>query len=32
MTINDMFGDGYGALERRIAAGLATSLDDVGFS
>jgi len=31
MTINDIFGEGYGNLERRIAAGLATSLDDVGF-
>jgi regulator of protease activity HflC (stomatin/prohibitin superfamily) len=31
MTINDIFGDGYVTLERRIAAGLATSLDEVGF-
>ena len=31
MTINDMFGDGYGALEGRIAGALAASLEEVGF-
>ena len=31
MSIRDMFGDGYGALEGRISTGLATSLEDVGF-
>ncbi len=31
MTINDMFGDGYMALQRRISEGLTSVLDDVGF-
>ena len=32
MTINDIFGDGYVALESRISKGLSTSLDEVGFT
>jgi len=32
MTINDIFGDGYGALESRISKALSTSLDEVGFT
>lgn len=31
MTLNDIFGDGYGALESRITNELETSLDTVGF-
>ena len=32
MTINDMFGEGYGALETRISEGLQAALAEVGFT